>query len=58
MVLMYTRQNKLRVTPHSKQCNSILSKMPGLIPMPHCYNTLTADTLWSDEQFPVKIFFS
>ena len=32
--------------------------MPGLIPMSDCYNNLTADTLWSDEQFQVKIFFS
>ena len=46
------------VTPRSKQCNSIFSKMPGLIPILDCYNNLTADTLWSDEHFPVKIFFS
>ena len=32
--------------------------MPGLIPMSDCYNNLTDDTLWSDEQFPPKIFFS
>ena len=32
--------------------------MPGLIPMSDCYNNLTADILWSNEQFPVKIFFS
>ena len=55
---IYTRQNKLRVTPRSKQCNSIFGKMPGLIPISDCYNDLTDDTLGTDEQFPVKIFFS
>ena len=55
---IYTRQNMLRVTSRSKQCNSIFSKMPGLIPMSDWFYNLTADTLWSDEQFPVKIFFS
>ena len=49
----YTRQNKLRVTPRSKQCNSIFSQMPGLLPISDSYDNLTADTLWSDEQFPV-----
>ena len=57
-ILIYARQNKLRITPRSKQCNSIFSKTPGLIPMSDCYNNLIADTLWSNEQFPVKIFFS
>ena len=55
---MYTRQNKLRVIPCSKQCNSIFSKLPGLISISDCYNNLTDDTLGLDEQFPVKIFFS
>ena len=32
--------------------------MPGLIQMSDCCSNFTADTLWSDEQFPVKIFFS
>ena len=36
---------KLRVTPRSKQCNSIFSKMPGLIPISDYYNNLTDDTL-------------
>ena len=54
----YTWQNKLRVTSRSKQCNSIFDKMPGLIPISDCYNNLTDDTLWPDEQFSVKIFFS
>ena len=54
----YTRQNKLRVTPRSKQCNSIFSKLPGLISISDCYNNLTEDILDSDEQFRVKIFFS
>ena len=56
--LTYTRQNKLRVIPRSKQCNSIFSKLPGLISISDCYNNLTDDTLGLDEQFPVKIFFS
>ena len=53
----YIRQNKLRVTPRSKQCNSIFSQMPGLLPISDSYDNLTADTLWSDEQFPVKKYF-
>ena len=57
-ISIYTRQNKLRVTSHSQQCNSIFNKMPGLIPISDCYNNLTDDTLVSDEQFSVKIFFS
>ena len=53
----YTRQNKLRVASHSQQCNSIFNKMLGLIPISDCYNNLIDDTLVSDEQFSVKIFF-
>ena len=37
---------------------SIFSKMPGLSSISDCNNNLTDDTLGSDEQFPVKIFFS
>ena len=55
---LYTRQNKLRVTSRSKQCNSFYNEMPVLIPISDCYNNLTDDTLGSDEQFSVKIFFS
>ena len=32
--------------------------MPGLIPISDWHNNLTDDILGSDEQFPVKIFFS
>ena len=58
MQVKYTRQNKLRVTPRSKQCDSIFRKLPGLISISDCYNNLTDDTLGSNEQFRVKIFFS
>ena len=57
-VNMYTRQNKFRVTPRSKQYNFIASKMPGLIPKSDCFNNLTDDTLGPDEKFPIKIFSS
>ena len=55
---IYTRQNKLRVTSRSKQCNSIFNEMPGLIPISDCFNNLTDDILGPDEQLPVKIIFS
>ena len=58
VLMIYTRQNKLRVTSRSKQCNSIFNNMLGLFPISDCYNNLTDDTLGSDEQFSVKIFFS
>ena len=32
--------------------------MPRLIPISDCYKNLTGDTLGSDKQFSVKIFFS
>ena len=56
---IYTRQNKLRVTSRSKQCNSFFfNKMHGLIPILDCYNNLPDDILGSNEEFSVKIFFS
>ena len=55
---IYTRQNKLRVRPRSKQCISIFSRMPALIQLPKRLNILTGDLLRSHEQFPVKIIFS
>ena len=57
-LIIDTRQNKVRVTPRSKQCNSFFSKMSGLISISNCYNNLTDDALGLDEQFPVKLFFS
>ena len=33
---MYTRQNKLRVRPRSKQYISVFSRMPSLIQLPKC----------------------
>ena len=43
LISKYTRQNKLRVTSRSKQCNSIFNEMPGLIPISDCFNNLTDD---------------
>ena len=56
--VIYTRQNKLRVRPRSKQCISISSRTPVLIQITECLNFSTNDILMSREQFPVKIFFS
>ena len=56
--VIYTRQNKIRVTSRSKQCYSIFNRMPGLNLISDWYDNLTDDILGSVEQFSVKTFVS